>query len=381
MKRTRNNRAITLVALVITIIILIILAGISISVLTNTGIFQKAQEAKEKSKKSSENEQLALSEYEASLNKINAEELSIDKANKVLSTEKNVELRDENGNIIVVPAGFKIVVDDTTNNAITVDKGIVVEDGTLNADGTKTETNGSQFVWIPVGNIKKDDGTIVEINLNRYTFDTNGVPTAQDDKEISTGVYSYRELEKSNYKNVVAENIVNFKVSAVANSGYYIGRYEARKNSNGMVTEVGTDNIWYNITQPSAAEQSKKMYNSINQVTSDLINSYAWDTATLFLQNCGNNTKYSIKNSLNTELANAGTNNLKDIDKRDVQCNIYDMASNVWEWTTETAMNAKYSGVTRGGNYQLTTLCVSIRSNDSALNKYNALGFRVILYL
>ena len=148
-----------------------------------------------------------------------------------------------------------------------------------------------------------------------------------------------------------------------------------------MVTEVGTDNIWYNITQPSAAEQSKKMYNSINQITSDLINSYAWDTATLFLQNCGNNTKYSIKNSLNTELANAGTNNLKDIDKRDVQCNIYDMASNVWEWTTETAMNAKYSGVTRGGNYQLTTLCVSIRSNDSALNKYNALGFRVILYL
>ncbi len=44
-------KGITLVALVITIVILIILAGISISTLTNTGIFQKAKDAK----KSSEN--------------------------------------------------------------------------------------------------------------------------------------------------------------------------------------------------------------------------------------------------------------------------------------------------------------------------------------
>ena len=44
-----KNKGITLVALVITIIILLILAGISISALTNTGIFQKAKDAKQKS--------------------------------------------------------------------------------------------------------------------------------------------------------------------------------------------------------------------------------------------------------------------------------------------------------------------------------------------
>ena len=43
-----KNKGITLVALVITIIILLILAGITISSLTNTGIFKKAREAKEK---------------------------------------------------------------------------------------------------------------------------------------------------------------------------------------------------------------------------------------------------------------------------------------------------------------------------------------------
>ena len=48
-KQIDNEKGITLVALVITIIILLILAGISISALTNTGIFQKAKDAKQKS--------------------------------------------------------------------------------------------------------------------------------------------------------------------------------------------------------------------------------------------------------------------------------------------------------------------------------------------
>ena len=48
-KRYKSTKGITLVALVITIIILLILAGISISTLTNTGIFEKAKEAKQKS--------------------------------------------------------------------------------------------------------------------------------------------------------------------------------------------------------------------------------------------------------------------------------------------------------------------------------------------
>ena len=48
MRKYKNQKAITLVALVITIIILLILAGISISTLTNTGIFDKTIEAKEK---------------------------------------------------------------------------------------------------------------------------------------------------------------------------------------------------------------------------------------------------------------------------------------------------------------------------------------------
>lgn len=47
----KGQKGITLVALVITIIILLILAGISIASLSNTGLFKNAQKAKEESTK------------------------------------------------------------------------------------------------------------------------------------------------------------------------------------------------------------------------------------------------------------------------------------------------------------------------------------------
>ncbi len=70
MEKLKNNiKGITLVALVITIIILLILATISIQSLTNTGLFKKAQEAKEKTKAAEINQAKTLNEYEEELNK------------------------------------------------------------------------------------------------------------------------------------------------------------------------------------------------------------------------------------------------------------------------------------------------------------------------
>ena len=63
-KRYKSTKGITLVALVITIVILLILAGISISTLTNTGIFQKAKEAKQKSENATLEQNKLLDNYE-----------------------------------------------------------------------------------------------------------------------------------------------------------------------------------------------------------------------------------------------------------------------------------------------------------------------------
>ena len=70
---SKKNNGITLVALVITIVILLILAGISISTLTNTGIFQKAKDAKKASENAQKEEDRLISEYEKEIVKQDAE--------------------------------------------------------------------------------------------------------------------------------------------------------------------------------------------------------------------------------------------------------------------------------------------------------------------
>ena len=380
-----KNKGITLVALVITIIILLILAGISISALTNTGIFGKAKDAKNASENAEKEQKQTLSEYEKELNKYTAQELTNDKVNKVLSETENTILKDVNGNIFTLPAGFKI-----TGDATTVDKGIVIEDATVDKDGKPTATAGSQFVWIPVGTITKADGTETTITLERYDFDySTGA------ESVYSGSYIVEEdaNNPSTLKNIegksIAKNITNFKNSVKANGGYYIGRYEARtttpRNDIGndltQITEKGTDQVYNYVKQQQAAQLAQGMYTS-NNFTSDLMNSYAWDTATLFLQNCGTNKKYSIKNSFNSSLLQTGTNALRETKKIDKQCNVYDMASNVGEWTTETSTShSNFPCVRMGGDYNDISDITSNRISSRTSNSNDYVGFRPLLYL
>ena len=378
-----KDKGITLIALVITIIILLILAGISISALTNQGLFKNAKAAQNATEKAEAEQGQRLNEYEDEINKYleNEDEHTKafkEKVGKVLSTTDNTEIKDAKNNKIVVPAGFKIV-----EGATTVDKGIVIE------DVTETATKGSQFVWIPVGTITKSDGTTATITLGRYDFDsTTGVESAYSGTYVEEDSNDSSTLKK--WGNTIAKNITKFKNSVATNGGYYIGRYEARTatarsaagNALTQITEKGTENVYNYVTQLQAAQLSQNMYNS-DKFTSDLINSYAWDTAIVFIQNCGTNTKYSIQNSLNKALAQTGTNSLSDTSKIDVQCNIYDMASNIIEYTTETStFNAsQFPCTSRGGYYNENNRCASTRYYNLTSNSRDHLSFRPILYV
>lgn len=64
----KKQNGITLVALVITIIVLLILAGISIASLTNTGLFDKAKQAENASINAQNVENTRLQEYENAIN-------------------------------------------------------------------------------------------------------------------------------------------------------------------------------------------------------------------------------------------------------------------------------------------------------------------------
>ena len=290
-------------------------------------------------------------------------------------------LEDTYGNQVTIPKGFKIASDSATE----VTGGIVIEDATY------TNTIGSQFVWIPVGTgenaIKKANNKTVEIKLSRYTFKNYGTPIDQEDNIIDS---YYQELATSNYGNATAKDIEKFKTSANSNHGYYIGRYEAGKTDNDgfMVCKSGQE-VWNYITQPKASEVSRNMYGSEAKVTSDLINSYAWDTAIVFIQKCGtesNSSTYSYtvgESSTSTSEPQAtGTNILKATNKIDKQCNIFDMAGNCFEWTTETSSDSFGPCVGRGDFFSYgNDGCTSYRFTYFTSGAGSSFSFRPLLYL
>ena len=106
--------------------------------------------------------------------------------------------------------------------------------------------------------------------------------------------------------------------------------------------------LWNFIKQPDAAKVCKNMYANDTYIESDLTNSYAWDTAIVYIQNCSNNSNYSNANREtvgNTNLLNTG-------ETRDKVCNIYDMAGNLVEWITEYSSYTNSSPVyTSSGGY------------------------------
>ena len=128
------------------------------------------------------------------------------------------------------------------------------------------------------------------------------------------------------------------------------------------------------------------MYSDSN-FESDLMNSYAWDTAIVFLQKFDNRANkaslnpYSWQTSLNDSLASQGTNNLSYASKQDVICNVWDMASNCEEWTTETASYSNYPCAIRGGRYSSGFGTTSDHSGGTTSFSSYSVSIRSLLYM
>ncbi len=338
----------------------------------------------------------------------------------------NTKAEDKYGNIVTVPKGFKVV----TTEATTVPEGIVIED-----------VSGNQFVWIPVGTVyknveKTESSTII---LGRYTFDeTNGTPTLQqaafeeDNPTDSNQTYvdevpimgyndnHHIELIESrpgtvddsdhlNDLNATAKNLEEFVQSVEVEGGYYLARYEASygsgydstgstdeekyadakplskvsiANSTSSMTYDTPGKLWNFITQINASVVSQNMYANDNSVgvESDLTNSYAWDTAIVFIQEMKNS------NYANANSDTIGNYTLKNTGKTgDKVCNIFDMAANVTEWTTEystyTNSDASNPCTFRGSAYSMTDGYTSIRDSSDVTTSHEGVGFRVVLYI
>ena len=366
-----GENGITLIALVVTIVVLLILAGVSMNALFgNSGIIEKAKEAQNKMDKASENDQKEIEELSDFLDEKMGKSIKISKlVEKVVN--RNTKAEDVYGNKITIPKGFKVLAHGTAAGSATytysgdnipaVQDGIVIEHG----------TDGNQFVWVPVGTIKNKDNTTNTIMLGRYEFDSStgvlksNIPVQSATNYSNTTIETVRAGTASSYKieeyyyelnnqfegnktndstaqNATARNLKEFMQTTLKNGGYYIARFEAgidgTTSNRELEAKIVTDGtvkpqtkrglgVWNGVNQPEAANIAREMYGDTKDYASDLVNSYAWDTAIIFIQTYSGISNYASKNK-STVFTTTGINN-------DKCCNIWDMSGNSQEWTTE----------------------------------------------
>ena len=387
-KNKRNyskENGITLIALVVTIVVLLILAGVSVNALFgNSGIIEKAKEAQNAMDKAKENDEKGINELTNWLdNQVNGttggsttggdDTSTTPKISTLVGTavNKNTKAEDAYGNKITIPKGFKVVAHGTAAGSATytysgdnipaVQDGIVIENG----------TDGNQFVWVPVGTIKNKNNTTNTITLGRYSSftATNGVYTpvqvasvenytqavkiSNKYQELST----FRDGSKSDgSENATARDLKTFIEMSLANGGYYIARYEASGDSSKIYSKYD-QTVLTDIPQPIAASLAREMYGEVKEnneliYASDLVNSYAWDTAIIFIQTYSTETDASSYASKNKGPSDGQRNTGISNDK---YCNIWDMSGNYFEETTEYSTDSVSNGFTpcvaRGGFY------------------------------
>ena len=384
--KIKQEKGITLIALVITIVVLLILAGVSLNaIFSENGIIKRAKDAQNKMDQATQNDLDSINELNNWIDgKINgttgggttegdANPSTTPKISTLVGkvVDKNTKAEDAYGNKITIPKGFKVVAHGTVAGSATytysgdnipaVQDGIVIENG----------TDGNQFVWVPVGTIKNKNNTTNTITLGRYEFDSNtgalksntpvqvaSVENCTQEVTINT---NYKELSvfragnsatDSTAQNATARNLEEFISTTLANGGYYIARFEASGTASKIASKYN-QTVLGNITQPNAAKVAREMYGEVKEnnelvYASDLVNSYAWDTAIIFIQTYSTETDASSYASQNksTSFANTGKSN-------DKYCNIFDMSGNAYEWTTEYSAKSVDSDfcpcVPRGG--------------------------------
>ena len=414
-----NQTGITLIALVVTIVVLLILAGVSINALFgDSGIIEKAKDAQNRMNNAQESDLNALNDVDKWINnQVNGATgggttggddnptTTTPKISTLVGkiVDKNTKTEDAYGNKITIPKGFKVLAKGTStesasytysgNNIPAVQDGIVIENG----------TDGNQFVWVPVGTIKNKDGSTNTITLGRYSnfAKQNGtyVPAQNANnctQEVTINTY-FKELSTfregntatdSTAQNATARNLAEFISTSLSNGGYYIARFEASGTAS-KITSKYNQTVLGNITQPNAAKVAREMYGEVKEnnelvYASDLVNSYAWDTAIIFIQTYSTETDASSYASQNksTSFANTGKSN-------DKYCNIFDMSGNADEWTTEYSTKSNDSGfypcVRRGGYYDADSgrayNYTSNRSNNYTAGSHSRNSLRSLLYV
>ena len=384
MKRTKQqkekfNQGITLVALVVTIVVLLILAGVSLNlVLGENGIISKAREASTKTVQAQQNSEIEM----------NLLEQELANATKEPDPAEGVKM----------PTGFYYVGGTKTS-------GIVISDNVNDKDKYKnkavvgTDLLGNQYVWIPC----TTDSTSSKLQYARteWGVEEDGDDNSRaikDELTLTDASVTYSDADTANginadvSKEIVAQ-IKAEKTSVAKYGGYYIGRYEVGKNGDTAVVKYN-QTPYASITWSTAYGLAKKIITN-SEATSYLCSSYAWDTAVNFIQNNstaknyatsiegfnGNWNPQAVKDPSGNVIKPAGTSQQLNTGLTTQFCNIFDMGGNEAEFTTELNPGTSETVVHRGGDYYNFDLPAGYRWDRYSGGAYIYYGFRATLFL
>ena len=378
MKKTRENKkkntrikdlnsqkAITLIALVVTIVVLLILAGVSLSlVLGDNGIIRKAKEGRDKYAEATKNEQSELNKVDEWL-------------------EENIG-GSTGGNPgggtkiegVTIPEGYYYV-------GGTKDTGIVISDAEADNEIYKGKTDvgkdlvGNQWVWVPVETpsamyvtaepITITGGTtnvVSEVKTSKYTASeiisgkTRVLPNNTNsyrEPDIVVGSGTEYDAVETNWKAAGFSSLKNMAEILVKDydemtksletyKGFYIGRYELTANGE-KAGQTLTNTNWYNLYAKC------KTLAKNNKVSTQMIYGLQWDATCKWLEEKGFNITDSKDwgNYSNNTATGHGKKKDTGFSESWKANNIYDFAGNCYEWTQE-ALNTINRGI-RGGKY------------------------------
>ena len=418
-----KNKGVTLIALAVTIVVMLILAGVTISVLNGeNGIVKQAQKAKEESKIKELKEKVRIDIAGKRVENINGElrvsvlkeildkyfdnvpvETQITSETKLKAKEEygkyemkisDIDVgeityetsytifKDVNGEQVPIPEGY-IVSENSDENI--VNKGLVISD-----------SRGNEYVWISCtvdsssnklqykrtewgvekdgtdnSRAIKDELTLKDIDVTYSKTDTdNGI-----NEEISKEIVAQINAEKESIKKY---------------GGYYIGRYEVGKDNKTAVIKAEQE-PYVNIKWSKAYELAKGIGGG-EGATTYLCSSYSWDTAINFIQNTtgknyatsiigfnGNWKSQEVKDSSGKVIKPVNTAQRLNTGLTTALCNIYDMGGNVGEFTTELNPGTSEPVVLRGGiNFSYSPAGYRW---DSVSGASSNSGFRATLFL
>ena len=421
----KSNKAITLVALIITIIILLILAGVSLSmILGENGLINKAQSSVNAYQQASLNEQNLLQSIEDYMGNYGLPENTpttpagthVKPPAKWLGTIVDA-VADGKGNTFPVPKSFYYVGGDYSNGVIISDDPADAYDGTTDKTTWEYTTSlvGNQFVWIPC-------------TMDEYHKTSWGIVGGGYDAESGAGaemmqVAKYGGFYVGRYEAGLADGIKEYTGNQIETTSGSPDGY----NSVGIPKSKAGELPWIFISQTNSKKSAENMYNTDEKhsdyVTSGLITGTQWDvmlnrfigttnangvtfteadmknsskwgnyassattytgrSATVFKS--GGNWYISQWGAKQTDAKTATyTEYTTGASKKTEAYHTYDVAGNVWEWTEEVGQGTAYR-VKRGGS------CVHTPTSESGCSRegrnvistlYITIGFRTVLYI